>query len=116
VQKVAFFCSLHLGDLALAHACALGSEAAWDRFLALFRGALVNAAISITGSATLGRDLAGSLTRRALRTTSYRRRAPVSAGLLLRPRFAHELAPNHARPAVPRPPSPHRSRRPSRGC
>ena len=60
-QKQAFFRSLRLPDLALACACALGHEAAWERFLDLYRGPLTQAAIAITGSATLGHDLADSL-------------------------------------------------------
>ena len=60
-QKAAFFHSLHLPELALAHACALGREVAWQRFLRLYRASLTQAAIAIIGSATLGRDLAESL-------------------------------------------------------
>jgi RNA polymerase sigma-70 factor, ECF subfamily len=60
-QKSAFFRALHLPELALAHACALGHEAAWRRFLGLYRSLLTQAAIAITGSATLGHDLADSL-------------------------------------------------------
>jgi RNA polymerase sigma-70 factor (ECF subfamily) len=60
-QKAAFFRSLHLPELALAHACALGREAAWQRFLTLYRAPLTQSAIAITGSATLGHDLADSL-------------------------------------------------------
>ncbi len=61
IQREAFFRSLHLADLALAHACALGSEPAWQLFLARFRQPLAAAAIAITGSASLGRDLAEAL-------------------------------------------------------
>jgi RNA polymerase sigma-70 factor (ECF subfamily) len=60
-QKAAFFHSLHLPELALAHACALGREVAWQRFLRLYRASLTQAAIAIAGSATLGHDLAESL-------------------------------------------------------
>ena len=60
-QKAAFFRSLHLPELALAHACALGREAAWQRFLTLYRAPLTQCAVAITGSATLGHDLADSL-------------------------------------------------------
>jgi RNA polymerase sigma-70 factor (ECF subfamily) len=60
-QKAAFFHSLHLPELALAHACSLGREVAWQRFLGLYRASLTQAAIAITGSATLGHDLAESL-------------------------------------------------------
>ena len=60
-QRSAFLRGLHLPELALAHACALGHEAAWHRFLGLYRAPLTQAAIAITGSATLGHDLADSL-------------------------------------------------------
>jgi RNA polymerase sigma-70 factor, ECF subfamily len=60
-QRESFLRSLHLAELALAHACALGREAAWERFLDRCRAMLVQSAIAITGSETLGRDLADSL-------------------------------------------------------
>ena len=60
-QQAAFFRSLRLADLVLARACAAGKEPAWEHFLALHQQPLVRAAIAITGSDTLGRDLAGSL-------------------------------------------------------
>lgn len=60
-QKAAFFRTLRLPELALAQACALGREAAWERFLTLYRAPLTQAAIAITRSATLGHDLADSL-------------------------------------------------------
>jgi len=60
-QKSAFWHSLQLPDLALAHACALGREVAWQQFIARFREPLTRAAISITGSASRGHELADSL-------------------------------------------------------
>ncbi len=60
-QKAGFYRGLRLPDLALAQACALGRDQAWERFLALYRAPLTQAAIAITGSATLGHDLADSL-------------------------------------------------------
>jgi len=60
-QQAAFYRALRLPELALARACALGREAAWQRFLELYRAPLTQAAIAITGSATLGHDLADSL-------------------------------------------------------
>ncbi len=60
-QIGAFWRSLQLPDLALAHACALGRDAAWDRFMALYREPLNRAAIGITGSAAMGHELADSL-------------------------------------------------------
>ena len=59
-QIVAFWQSLHLRDLALAHACALGRESAWQEFMATYKEPLTQAAIGITGSATLGHELADS--------------------------------------------------------
>jgi RNA polymerase sigma-70 factor (ECF subfamily) len=60
-QKAAFFRSLRLSELALAHSCVLGREVAWQRFVDLYRAPLTQAAIAITGSATLGHELADSL-------------------------------------------------------
>ena len=42
-----YFKSLHLSDLALAGACALGHDAAWDHFVAQFRPSLYRAADAI---------------------------------------------------------------------
>jgi RNA polymerase sigma-70 factor (ECF subfamily) len=60
-QQAEFFRELRLGDLVLARACANGNERAWERFLALYRQPLLRAAIAITGSETLGSDLADQL-------------------------------------------------------
>jgi RNA polymerase sigma-70 factor (ECF subfamily) len=80
-RKAAFYRSLHLAELALAHACALGREAAWERFLSLHRSPLTQAAIAITGSATLGEELAGSLYAElyGLRERDGRRRSPLAS-------------------------------------
>jgi len=80
-QKAAFFASLHLTELALAHACALGREAAWEIFLRRYRGPLIQTAISITGSATLGQDLADSLYAElyGLRQSESERRSPLAS-------------------------------------
>jgi RNA polymerase sigma-70 factor (ECF subfamily) len=59
--QAAFFRGLRLADLVLAQACANGNERAWEHFLALYRQTLLRAAIAITGSETLGRDLADQL-------------------------------------------------------
>lgn len=76
-----FFRALHLPDLALAHACALGREAAWERFLTLYRKPLTEAAIAITGSATLGHDLADSLHSQLFGLTERdgQRRSPLDS-------------------------------------
>ena len=52
---------LLMGDLVLARACARGNERAWEHFVAVYRQPLTRAAIAITGSETLGRDLADQL-------------------------------------------------------
>ena len=80
-QKAAFYRGLRLPDLALAQACALGRDAAWQRFLALYRAPLTQAAIAITGSATLGHDLADSLYAElfGLREHEGGRRSPLAS-------------------------------------
>ena len=60
-QQTNFFHSLRLADLVLARACANGHQGAWEHFLAVYRQPLMRAAIAITGSETLGRDLADQL-------------------------------------------------------
>jgi RNA polymerase sigma-70 factor (ECF subfamily) len=60
-QVRAFFRGLCVADLALARACARGNERAWEHFIAVYRQPLTRAAIAITGSETLGRDLAEQL-------------------------------------------------------
>jgi RNA polymerase sigma-70 factor (ECF subfamily) len=80
-QKAAFFRSLHLSELAVAQSCALGREAAWETFLSRYRTSLVQTAVSITGSATLGQDLADSLYAElyGLRQTEGERRSPLAS-------------------------------------
>jgi RNA polymerase sigma-70 factor (ECF subfamily) len=60
-QQAAFYRALRLPELALAQACALGRDPAWQSFLNQYRAPLTQAAVAITGSATLGHDLADSL-------------------------------------------------------
>ena len=60
-QIAAFWRSLQLRDLALAHSCALGRETAWQQFMTRYRDALIQAAVSMTSSAASGRELADSL-------------------------------------------------------
>jgi RNA polymerase sigma-70 factor (ECF subfamily) len=59
-QQAAFFQGLKLADLVLAKACAAGDECAWEHFMALYGQPLTRAAIAISGSETVGRDLADS--------------------------------------------------------
>ncbi|MFZ0743934.1 MAG: sigma-70 family RNA polymerase sigma factor, partial [Terracidiphilus sp.] len=56
-----FFRALHLSDLALAHACAVGRDAAWELFVRRYRAFLSQTAVAITGSPSLGQELADSL-------------------------------------------------------
>jgi len=60
-QREAFWRGLHLRDLALAQACALGNEVAWTEFLREFRQPMQQAAIAITRSSSAGEELADSL-------------------------------------------------------
>lgn len=60
-EIAAFWRALQLKDLALAQACALGRDAAWRQFIARFREPLTQTAMSITGSAPMGQELADSL-------------------------------------------------------
>jgi RNA polymerase sigma-70 factor, ECF subfamily len=80
-QKASFFRCLHLAELALAHGCALGREAAWERFFRLYRNQLTQAAIAITGSPTLGNDLADALYAElyGLREREGARRSPLAS-------------------------------------
>lgn len=55
-----YLSSLHLADLALACACALGHEAAWDHFVAEFRPALYRAADALAPGGG-ARDVADAL-------------------------------------------------------
>ncbi len=61
LDRAQFYRSLHLSELALAQACALGSEPAWERFVALYRAELIKAGATITGAAALGEELADSI-------------------------------------------------------
>ena len=60
-QQADFFHNVCLADLVLARACASGNERAWEHFVASYRQRLVRAAIAISGSETLGRELADQL-------------------------------------------------------
>ena len=57
-QQANFFNSVKLTDLVLAKACAAGNERAWEHFLAVYSQPLTRAAIAISGSETVGKDLA----------------------------------------------------------
>ncbi len=60
-ERESFWRALYLEDLALAQGCALGRDAAWQKFIARFRGPLIRAAQGLTRSASLGEELADTL-------------------------------------------------------
>jgi RNA polymerase sigma-70 factor (ECF subfamily) len=78
-QQADYFRGLRLDDLVLARACATGNERAWEYFIARHRQPLIRAAIAITGSETLGRDLADQLYAElfGLDTRGSERRCPL---------------------------------------
>ena len=78
-QQAEFFRGLRLDDLVLARACAAGNDRAWEYFIAQHRQPLIRAAIAITGSETLGRDLADQLYAElyGLNTRQGERRCPL---------------------------------------
>lgn len=78
-QQVEFFRGLRLDDLVLARACAAGNDRAWEQFISLHQKPLIRAAIAITGSETLGRDLADQLYAElfGLSTRDGERRCPL---------------------------------------
>ena len=61
--------------------CAFGREIAWQRFLSHYRAPLTQAAVAITGSATLGHELADSLYSEiyGLREVDGERRSPLAS-------------------------------------
>ena len=110
-QQAAFFRGLCLDDLVLARACAHGNERAWEHFVAVYRQPLTRAAIAITGSETLGRDLADQLYAELYGLNDARGPAALPAAFLPRPRLADGLAAHHAGAAPRGSSSPHAPRR-----
>jgi RNA polymerase sigma-70 factor, ECF subfamily len=80
-QAGAFVRGLQLRDLALAQACALAREAAWQQFFSRYREPLRQAAAMVTGSASLGSELADSLYSElfGLRGTEGEPRSPLGS-------------------------------------
>jgi RNA polymerase sigma-70 factor (ECF subfamily) len=60
-EREGFWRALHIKDLALALGCAMGREAAWQRFMNEYRGPLTRAAVGVTRSTGLGEELADGL-------------------------------------------------------
>jgi RNA polymerase sigma-70 factor (ECF subfamily) len=80
-QKMDFYSALRLPELALAHACAMGREKAWERFLSQYRAPVAQAATAITRSSSLGQDLADSLYAElfGLKNSEGRRISPLAS-------------------------------------
>ncbi|HVW10984.1 MAG TPA: sigma-70 family RNA polymerase sigma factor [Bryobacteraceae bacterium] len=80
-QMESFWRALHLQDLALASACALGRDAAWQEFLNRYKGPLTRAAMAIAGSASAGQELADSLYSEmfGIRERDGQRRSPLAS-------------------------------------
>jgi RNA polymerase sigma-70 factor (ECF subfamily) len=60
-QREAFWRSLNLEELAVARGCALGREAAWQRFLTQYREPLTRIAVGMTGSTSQAEELTSAL-------------------------------------------------------
>jgi RNA polymerase sigma-70 factor, ECF subfamily len=56
-NQALFFRSVRLPDLVLAKSCAVGNERAWEHFMAIYSQPLTRAAIAISGSEAVGKDL-----------------------------------------------------------
>jgi RNA polymerase sigma-70 factor (ECF subfamily) len=98
-QIGAFWRGLQLQDLALAQACALGRDAAWQQFIARFREPLTQAAISLTGSVAMGLELADSLYAELFGLTERGEQRPVTPRLLFGKGIAEGLSSRDPGPA-----------------
>lgn len=80
-EQAAFFRGVKLADLVLASACADGNERAWEHFMATYGGQLTRAAIAISGSETVGSDLADAFYAElyGLNTRDGKRKCPLES-------------------------------------
>jgi RNA polymerase sigma-70 factor (ECF subfamily) len=80
-EQAAFFGGVKLADLVLASACAEGNERAWEHFMAAYGAQLTRAAIAISGSETVGRDLADAFYAElyGLNTREGKRKCPLES-------------------------------------
>lgn len=80
-EQAAFFRAVKLSDLVLASACAEGNERAWEHFIATYSAQLTRAAIAISGSETVGRDLADAFYAElyGLNTREGKRKCPLES-------------------------------------
>lgn len=83
-QRITFFKSLHIGDLALARGCSRGSPQAWERFLTLYQNRILTSAQTISRNEFDARELAESFLGDLFGTTklaSYIGRGTLGAWL-----------------------------------
>ena len=80
-EQRAFFRGVRLSDLVLASACAEGDERAWEHFMATYGAQLTRAAIAISASETVGRDLADAFYAElyGLNTRDGKRKCPLES-------------------------------------
>ncbi|MBS1804182.1 MAG: sigma-70 family RNA polymerase sigma factor [Acidobacteria bacterium] len=80
-EQAEFFRSIKLADLVLASACAEGNECAWEHFMSAYGAQLTRAAIAISGSQTVGRDLADAFYAElyGLNTRDGKRKCPLES-------------------------------------
>jgi RNA polymerase sigma-70 factor, ECF subfamily len=80
-EQAAFFQEVKVADLVLASACAEGNERAWEHFMAAYGAQLTRAAIAISGSETVGRDLADAFYAElyGLRAQDGKRKCPLES-------------------------------------
>jgi RNA polymerase sigma-70 factor, ECF subfamily len=80
-EQAAFFRTTKLADLVLATACAEGNERAWEHFMEAYGAQLTRAAIAISGSETVGRDLADAFYAElyGLNTREGQRKCPLES-------------------------------------
>ena len=80
-EQETFFRNLRLPDLILAAACAAGNDRAWEHFMATYGQQLTRSAIAISGSETVGRDLADAFYAElyGLNTKDGQRKCPLES-------------------------------------
>jgi RNA polymerase sigma-70 factor (ECF subfamily) len=80
-DTVSYLHGLHLRELALAQACALGYEPAWKLFIDTYREPLKQAATAISKSLSIGEELADSLYAElfGLKDHDGHRRSPLAS-------------------------------------
>ena len=110
-----FLLTLRIEELALARACAAGSNSAWELFLTRYREKLYQSALRIAREDSAARDLADSLYAELYGTTSARRRTGVQACFLHWARITRRLVAHRAgagiRESLPPHQTPGQSRR-----